>query len=301
MPLSDVAVKNAKPDKKTVRLFDGGGLYLEISSNGGKWWRFKYRFQNKEKRISLGVYPDVTLKEARKRREESRRLVVEGIDPSENRKTKKVASVEGPANSFEILAVEWLTKYSGRWSKAHGQRILRTLQKDIFPWIGQRPVSEITPPELLAVLRRIESRGAIETSHRVLQNCSQVFRYAIATGRAERDPANDLRGALTPVKKGHFASITDPKAIGDLLRAIDGYEGYLVTKCALRLAPLVFVRPGELRNAEWKEINFEQAEWNIPAERMKMREPHLVPLSRQALEILCEVYPLTSSDHPPIN
>ena len=295
MRLTDKACKNAKPSEKPRKLSDGHGLYLEIMPNGSKYWRLKYRFDGKEKRLAFGVYPEVALKEAREKRDQARQLLANHIDPSENRKAIKAARAELSENSFETLALEWLSKYADRWSKAHGERILHTLKKDIFPWLGRRPVSEITPSELLSTLQRIESRGAIETAHRVSQNCSQVFRYAIVTGRAERNPAIDIKGAIPPVKKGHFSSITDPKAIGDLLRAIDSYEGYLVTKCALRLAPLVFVRPGELRNAEWKEINFDLAEWNIPAERMKMREPHLVPLSRQALEILQDLHPLTGN------
>ena len=293
MPLNDVVIRNAKPHKKTARLFDGGGLYLEVAPSGGKWWRLKYRFNGKEKRLSLGVYPDVGLKQARKKRDEARSLLAEGVDPSENRKAMKAANAERGANSFEIIAREWFAKYSPRWAESHSGRVLHRLEKDVFPWVGARPISEITAPELLTVLRRIEGRGAIETTHRILQYCGQVFRYAIITGRTERNPASDLKGALPATKARHFAAITEPKAIGELLRIIDGYEGYFVTKCALRLASLVFVRPGELRLAEWTEIDLERAEWNIPAARMKMREPHLVPLSRQAIEILSELQPLT--------
>lgn len=293
MSLNDVTLRNAKPGDKSTRLFDSAGLYIEISPSGGKWWRFKYRFNRKEKRLSLGVYPDVGLKDARKRRDEARRLLAEGIDPSENRRVMKEVNADRAANSFETVAREWFAKYSPRWAPSHGGRILTRFEKDIFPWIGGRPVSEVIAPELLRVLRRIEDRGAIETAHRALQNCGQVFRYAIVTGRADRNPASDLKGALSPVKKRHLAAITDPKAIGELLRAIDGYEGYFVVKSALCLAPLVFVRPSELRMAEWKEIDLEKAEWNIPAVRMKMREPHLVPLSQQAVEILKELHFLT--------
>ncbi|RFC36291.1 MAG: Integrase [Candidatus Nitrotoga sp. LAW] len=293
MSLTDTAVKNVKPGDKTARLFDGGGLYLEVAPAGGKWWRLKYRYDGKEKRLSLGVYPDVSLKDARQRRSDARKLLSDGVDPSENRKAVKAAKTERGANSFEVIAREWFAKNSASWSENHGSRIIRRLERDIFPWIGGRPVAEIKAQELLATLRRVEERGAMETAHRAHQNCGQVFRYAIATGRAQRDPSPDLRGALPPVKQSHHAAITDPKVVGDLLRAMDGYRGTFVTKCALRLAPLVFVRPGELRKAEWTEIDLDKAEWNIPAARMKMREPHLVPLSSQAVEILRELHALT--------
>ncbi|MBI5936755.1 MAG: integrase arm-type DNA-binding domain-containing protein [Betaproteobacteria bacterium] len=295
MPLTDTAIRNAKPGEKVSRLFDGGGLYLEVAPAGGKWWRLKYRFGGKEKRLSLGVYPDVGLKVARERRDEARRLLAEGIDPGEHRKTTKSMKAELAANSFEVVAREWFTKYSATWVSGHADKIIRRLERDIFPWLGTRPASEITAPELLAALRRIEERGALDTAHRAMQNCGQIFRYAIATGRAERDPAADLRGALPPVKQKHLAAITDPKDIGALLRAMDGYTGSLVTKCALRLAPMVFLRPGELRQAEWIEIDLDGDTWEIPAARMKMRQPHIVPLSSQAVDILRELHALTGN------
>ena len=292
MPLTDTAVRAAKPQVKARKLFDGGGLYLEISPAGGKWWRWKYRFGGKEKRISLGVYPDISLKLARERRDAVRQQLAAGIDPGQARKAQKF-TLAG-AKSFEAIAREWHMKFSAGWVPSHSGRILRRLENDLFPWLGKRPVADITAPELLAVLRRIESRGAVETAHRAKQNCGQVFRYAVATGRAERDPTGDIRGALPPPKERHHASIIEPKRIGELLRAIDAYEGFFVTKCALRLAPLVFVRPGELRRAQWSEIDSDRAEWRIPADRMKMREPHIVPLSRQAVDILRELEPLTN-------
>jgi len=297
MPLTNTAIKNVKPGDKTLRLFDGGGLYLEVAPSGGKWWRLKYRFDGKEKRISLGVYPDVSLKDARQRRDDARKLLANSTDPGANRKAVKASKTEGAGNSFEVIAREWYAKNAANWTEDHGSRIIRRLERDAFPWIGSRPIAEIKAPELLAVLRRIEERGAVETAHRALQNCGQVFRYAIATGRAERDPSPDLKGALPPVKQSHHAAITDPKAIAELLRALDGYQGQLVTQCALRLAPLFFVRPGELRKAEWSEIDLDKAEWNIPAERMKMREPHLVPLCTQAVKILQELQLLTGNGH----
>jgi integrase len=292
MPLTDTALRSAKPQARAFKLFDGGGLYLEVSPAGGKWWRWKYRYGGKEKRLSLGVYPDVSLKSARAKRDTARQQLAAGIDPGQARKAEKLA--QAGAESFEAIAREWHAKFSPGWVASHGDRILRRLEKDVFPWLRGRPIAEVNAPELLAVLRRIESRGALETAHRAMQNCGQVFRYAVATGRAERDPTGDLRGALPPPKEKHHASIIDPKRIGELLRAIDSYEGFFATKCALRLAPLVFVRPGELRKAQWPEIDLEKSEWRIPAERMKMREQHIVPLSRQAIEILRELEPLTN-------
>lgn len=301
MPLTDTAIRNAKPGitpagKKTTRpykMYDTGGLYLEVAPSGGKWWRLKYRHGGKEKRLSLGVYPDVSLKDARQRRDDARKLLADGVDPSENRKATKAARVERAANSFEVIAREWFAKKSPGWVKSNSDKIMQRLEKDAFPWLGTRPLADITPPELLKMLRRIEDRGAIETAHRVRNYCGQIFRYAIATGRVERDPSADLRGALPAPVKEHRAAITDPKKIGALLRAMDDYQGQFVTKCALRLAPLVFVRPGELRKAEWAEFDLDKAEWNIPAERMKMREPHLVPLAAQAVAILRELHALT--------
>lgn len=292
MPLTDTAIRSARPQAKAVKLFDGGGLYLEVSPPGGKWWRWKYRFGGKEKRLSLGVYPDVSLKAAREKRDAARQQFAAGIDPGQARRAEKLA--QAGAESYEAIAREWHAKFSPGWVASHGDRILKRLEKDLFPWIGKRPIAEIKAPELLAVLRRIESRGALETAHRAMQNCGQVFRYAVATGRAERDPTGDLRGALPAPKEKHHASIIEPKRIGELLRAIDAYEGFFSTKCALRLAPLVFVRPGELRKAQWREFDLDKGEWRIPAERMKMREQHIVPLSRQATAILRELEPLTS-------
>jgi hypothetical protein len=222
MPLSATAVRNAKPSTKSVRMFDERGLYLEVSPSGGKWWRLKYRFNGKEERISLGVYPDVDLKSARERRDDARKLLSNRIDPSANRKAIKTAGVERAANSFEVVAREWYAKYSPAWAQSHAGRIIRRFERDIFPWIGKRPLAEVTAPEVLEVLRRIENRGAGDTAHRALGNCGQVFRYAVSTARAERDPTNDLRGPLAPAKGKHLASVTDPKKVGALLRAMDG-------------------------------------------------------------------------------
>jgi Xaa-Pro aminopeptidase len=270
MALTNNEIKNARSREKAYKLTDGDGLFLLITPNGSKYWRFKYRFNGKEKLFALGVYDQVTLADARLKRNKARDLLVNEIDPSQLKQEKKRLGKIVAENSFESIAREWHMKFSVKWTPKHSIRTLRQFEKEIFPWLGRRPITEITAPELLTALRRTESRGAIETAHRAHQTSSQVFRYAIATGRAERDPSADLRGALPPARKKHHASLTNIKAIGELLRAINDYQGYFITKCALRLAPLLFVRPGELRHAEWSEFNFETAEWRIPAEKMKM-------------------------------
>jgi integrase len=293
MPLTDTVIRNAKSKERPYKIFDEKGLYLLVNKVG-KYFRFDYRYAGKRKTLALGVYPDVKLAKAREKRDEARKLLQNGVDPAQYRKETKAMRKQQAANSFEAVAREWFTKYNHIWTEGHSKTIISRLELNIFPWLGTQPVASITAPELLTALRRIERRGALETAHRVKQICGQVFRYAIATGRAERDPSADLRGALPPTKPKRMSTITDPKQIGELLRAIDGYEGHLITICALRLAPLVFVRPGELRQAEWQEINFERVEWKIPAEKMKMRSPHIVPLSTQAVEILREIGPLTN-------
>ena len=295
MPLTNTAVRNVKPTAKPIKLFDERGLFLIVTPSGGKWWRLKYRFDSKEKQISLGVYPDVSLKDARQRRDDARKLLANSIDPGENRKIQKAAKSERSANSFEVVAREWFAKFQPGWAESHSDKIIKRFENDVFPWLGGRPINEITAQELLQCLRRIEDRGALDTAHRAHQNCGQVFRYAIQTGRAARDPSGDLRGALPPAKHEHYASITEPKAVAELLRAIDGFRGTFIVQCALKLAPLLFVRPGELRKAEWSEIDLEKSEWNIPAERMKMRELHLVPLSTQTVKTLRELHALTGN------
>lgn len=293
--LTERTIRNFKPQSKTKRLFDSGGLYLEVSPTGSKWWRLKYRYGGKEKRLAVGVFPRVTLKEARNARDDARRMLDKGNDPGQARKVEKAARSELAADSFEAVAREWFAKFSSNWAESHANKIRTRLETDVFPWLGSRPIRQITAPELLAVVRRIEGRGALDTAHRALLNSGQVFRYAVATGRAERDPSGDLKGALPPAKGKHYATITEPKAIGALLRAIDGYQGDHVTRSALKLAPLLFVRPGELRRAEWAEFDLEKAEWRLPAEKMKARVPHVVPLSGQALAVLRELQPLTGS------
>jgi integrase len=295
MSLTDTAIKNAKPGAKQLKLADEKGLFMLVSPAGGKWWRLKYRFEGKEKLLSLGTYPEVSLKDARQRRDDARKLLADSIDPGANRKAVKATKAERGANSFEVIAREWFARKSPGWAASSAEKIIKRLENDAFPWLGERPITDITPPELLKVLRRMEERGAVESAHRMRNYCGQIYRYAIVTGRAERDPSADLRGALPPAVKEHRAAITDPQTAAALLRAMDDYQGSFVTKCALRLAPMVFVRPGELRKAEWTEIDLDKAEWNIPAERMKMREPHLVPLSTQSVEILRELHALTGS------
>lgn len=291
MPLTDTTIRSAKPAEKPVRLFDGGGLYLEISPAGGKLWRLKYRFGGKEKRLALGAYPEISLKDARERREAARKLLANEVDPSFHRKAEKAAAAERSANSFEIICREWLEKWGSTVVPAQKKKATARLEKDVFPWLGGRPIAEITAPEVLAVLRRIDDRGARYSAHKVRSEISQCFRYAIATGRAERDPCPDLRGAIPPVKTEHMPSITDPKEVAELLRALDAFRGTFVVRSALLLAPLLFVRPGELRKAEWSGFDLEKAEWRYFVTKTKTE--HLVPLASQAVGILRELHALT--------
>lgn len=289
--LTDTAIRQAKGNGKVQRLWDERGMYLEITPSGGKVWRLKYRIDGREKRIGLGKYPEVGLKEARERREDARKLLANGVDPSVQRQAQKASAQLQAANKFEVVAREWFLRYSPNWAASHSKTVLRRLEKDIFPWMGDRPIAEITAPELLAVIRNVEGRGALETAHRELNICGQVFRYAVATGRAERDPAGDLRGALPPVQSKHLAAITDPKRLGEILRILDTYQGGLIVRCALHLAPLIFVRPGELRHAKWADIDLEKGEWRYAVS--KTHTDHIVPLSTQAIAILKELHPLT--------
>lgn len=304
MPLSDTECRNAKPGAKSVKLFDGGGLYLEVSPAGGKLWRLKYRFAGKEKRLALGAYPEVPLagrkdadngkriRGARDLRDDAKRLLAEGLDPGQQKRQEKLRRVAAAADSFDALAREWLQRQTV-WTADYRDLTLRRFERDVFPWIGPRPISDIKPFELLAVLKRIEERGAVETAHRAFQMVGKVFRYAVGAGRAERDITTDIRGQLRPWKKEHHAAITNTDGVGELLRAIDGYAGSVIVVAALRLAALLFVRPGELRRAEWVEIDLDAAEWRIPAAKMKMRRAHLVPLSTQSVAALRELQPLT--------
>jgi integrase len=289
----DITFRNAKPEAKAYKISDEKGLFMHVTPQGNKYWRLKYRFGGKEKLLALGVYDDVTLAKAREKRDEARKLLADGIDPSEHKKVMKQVAEERSANSFEVVAREWFVKYSSNWVKSHADKIMQRFVRDIFPWIGNKPITEVTPPVLLSVIRRIEERGSLETAHRALSNCGQVFRYAIATGRAERDSSQDLKGALPPVKTKHFAAQTDPKRFGELLRAIEDYQGSLIVRCALRLAPLLFVRPGELRHAKWEDIDFDLAQWSYIV--TKTETPHIVPLATQAIAILKELHPLTGN------
>lgn len=293
MKLNATAVKQAKPREKQYKLSDGKGMYLLVTPNGAKYWRLKYRFADREKSLALGVYPDITLAEARSKRDAARKALANDTDPAELKKCRKRSLREESDNCFKHIAIEWFnTRMRGR-SKSHSDRTLRALHRDLFPLLGSRPISQITAPEVLSALRRIEARGAIETAHRVKQIAAQIFRYAVATGRSDRDPTVDLRGALMSPKKRHLASITDPEQVGQLLIAIEGYSGTPVVKAALLLSPLLFCRPGEIRHMEWLEVNWDEDRWEIPAEKMKMKLPHIVPLARQAKELLWELRPFT--------
>ncbi|MFT0170957.1 tyrosine-type recombinase/integrase [Paraburkholderia mimosarum] len=295
MALTDTTIRNAKPGDKPLKLFDGGGLFLLIAPTGGKLWRLKYRFDGKEKLLALGAYPDVSLKKAREHRDEARKLLADGVDPGANRKAQKAAKRASAADSFEVIAREWFARFAPTWAETHSSKVIQRLEKDVFPWLGSRPIAEITAPELLTILRRIEDRGALDTALRAKQNCGQIFRYAVATGRAERDPSGDLRGALAPVTHQNFAALTDPKDVAELLRAIEAFRGTFIVKCALQLAPMLFVRPGELRTAEWTAFDLDKAEWRYLV--TKTRTEHLVPLPSQAVAILRELHALTGQRH----
>lgn len=296
-PLSDIQVKNAKPQEKDYKLMDGFGLFLLVTPTNGKLWRFDYRYGDKRKVLAFGAYPAITLAEARQRREDAKKLLANGVDPGEMKKALKSTDKDIAANTFEVIARQWHLKFSsaGKWSPIHAADILHRLEKDIFPPLGSRPISEIKPMDLLKVLERVASRGALDTAHRLRHHCGMIFRYAVVTERAERDIAADLRGALPPVKNGHHAAPTTPQSLLPLLKAIDAYEGSYVVKCALQLLPMFFCRPGELRAAEWTEFDFDKAIWEIPATRMKMKQPHIVPLSEQAIAILESLESLTGS------
>lgn len=289
--LTDTAIRNAKPTEKPIRLFDGGGLYLEVAPSGGRWWRLKYRVDGKEKRLSLGVYPDVGLKEARDRRDAARKQLAAGIDPGAQRKAEKATRAELVANTFEAVAREWFIRHLDTKAPGHRDKIVRRLERDVFPYLGTRPIAEIKAPEILSVVRRIEARNVLETAHRALQNIGQVIRYAVATGRAESDPTQSLRGALPPCNSRNMAAPTDPAKVGEILRSLDAFNGGSVVSAALRLLPLLFVRPGELRTMRWSDIDIEAKEWRYTVSKTKT--DHLVPLSRQALAILEELRPLT--------
>jgi integrase len=294
MPLTDTFTKTSKHsgapagDKHT----DGGGMYLLVKA-AGKYWRMDYKFADKRKTLSLGVYPAVSLAKARQRRDKAREQLAGGIDPNTAKTEEKQAKAAAAVNTFEAVAREWLAKTAAERMASTQGKITTWLEKDVIPFIGKMPISTIGPRDVLAALRKMEARGALDSVQRVKQICGQVFRYAVATGSAERDVTQDLKGALSKSTPGNFAAITEPKKAGELMRSIFNYSGHHYTVAALKLSPLVFVRPGELRTAEWAEIDFDAAEWRIPGHKMKMKADHIVPLCTQAVAILIDLQPIT--------
>ena len=293
MPLSDTKIRALKPRERKYIEADEKGLAIEVTPTGAKRWVFRFRLHGKRPEMALGLYPDVPLKRARELRDEARKYVAEGIDPRDVKRARKESALEANRNSFAAVAEEWFAAKMAHLSKSSKDRAHLALSRDLNPYLGKRPISEITPPEVLRCLRRIESRGTLETAHRVKRVASQVFRFAVATGKADRDPTTDLTGALTPTKKKHLAAITEPAEVGRLMVAIDGYQGTPVVRTALKLSPLLFCRPGELRKLEWSEINWEASQIELPGEKMKMGAPHIIPLAEQSLALLRELESLT--------
>ena len=287
--LTDSACKNAKPADKPFKIQDDRGLYLFVNTNGSKYFRYNYRFAGKRKTLALGVYPITTLKEAREKRDTAKKQIDAGIDPGLIKKIDRIGASE---NTFRAIAIEFM-EAKQNWSASHKKHVSECFERDVFPWLGSRMVKDLSAVEVLDVLRRIVNRGALETAARTKQFIGQAIRYAIATGRAERDVTADLRGALPSPKKGHFPAITEPKPLAQLLRDIDAYKGNFVVRTALQLQPLLFARPANLASAEWSEFDLDAAEWRISADKMKMRDAHIVPLSRQAVALLRDIYPLT--------
>ncbi len=294
MPLTDTFVRQVRPSGKAAgdSHADGGGMYLLVKPSG-KYWRMDYRFAGKRKTLALGVYPAVTLAQARRRRDDAKAQLADGVDPSVSKREEKLARKMVAENTFEKVAMQWLHATAADRKEITQQKVQTWLEKDIFPSIGKLPISTIGPRDVLAMARKMEERGANESAKRLVQICGQVFRYAVAEGSAERDVTQDLKGALQKAEKRHYAAITDPAQLAPLLRAMDGYSGHIYSRTALLLTPLLFVRPGELRKAEWSEIDFEAAEWRIPASKMKMKSDHIVPLSTQAIELLRQVHPIS--------
>lgn len=291
MALTNTAILNAKPTSKAFKLYDESGLFIQVTPSGGKWWRFKYRFDGKEKLLSLGTYPEVPLKAAREKRDAARELLARDLDPSENRKAKKASKQGNAANSFEVIAREWAASHMADKAPSHKDRVIRRFEVYLFPWIGSKAIADITAPEILESIKRVQNQNKLETAHRTLQAAGQVFRYAVQTGRTIRDVTADLKGALPPTTTKHMAAFTEPKEVAELLRAIDGFTGTFTVQSALRLAPLVFVRPSELRTAKWADIDLDAGEWRYRVSKTKT--DHLVPLSTQAIEILKSIYPLS--------
>lgn len=293
MPLTDVSARSAKPAGKPFKLSDEKGLFLLVKPSGTKLWQHKYRFDGKEKLLSYGVYPECSLKEARQKRDEARKLIAEGIDPGEQKKAAKASREALAVNALEVICREWLNHRHGVVEPAQIAKALARMENDVFPWLGSKAIAEITAPDVLAVMRRVDARGARYTAHKIRAELSMVFRYAIATGRADRDPCPDLRGAIPAARTEHMPAITTPKEAAELLRSIDAFRGTFVVQCALRLAPLLFVRPGELRKAEWAGFDLDKGEWRYLVTKTKTE--HLVPLARQAVAILRELHALTGS------
>lgn len=287
--LTQTAINAAKGNEKPYKLTDGLGMYLLVNLNGSRLWRLKYRFEGREKVLALGAYPAVSLKGARTSRDEARKHLAAGIDPGAKKQAEKAAA----ENSFEAVARQWFDKFSPKWAVSNVGRVKRQLERDLLPWLGNKPVNTITPPELLAVLRRIENRGAIETAHRARQMAGQIFRYGVACGYCERDPSQDLKGAIPPAQGKNYPAITKPAEVGALMRAIASYKGSFVMRCALQFTALTAARSGELRGAEWSEIDLDAALWTVPANRMKGRREHRVMLSKQAVALLKELHPLS--------
>ena len=293
MGLTDTFVKQVKQVKSTGDKYtDGQGMYLLVTS-AGKYWRFDYRFVGKRKTLALGVYPDVSLAKARARRQEARELLADGVDPGAAKRDAKNAKLIAAQHTFQAVAQRWLEKTKSERAPTTHEKVQNWLAKNLFPSIGSMPISTIKPRDVLVAVQKIEARGANESAHRVKSLCGQVFRFAVATGLAERDVTADLKGALASVQTTHFAAITEPREVAKLLRAIHSYSGHSYCTAALKLAPLVFVRPGELRSAEWGEIDLDAAEWRIPGHKMKMRSDHIVPLATQAVDILRAVHAMT--------
>lgn len=293
MPLTDAKIKTAKPQAKDYKLSDGGGLYLLVTPAGGKLWRMDYRFSDKRKTLYLKTYPEVSLLEVRKKRDTAREQIAAGIDPGEVKRAIKAIEQE-QAETFKKVALEWHVAFKEKWSADYSVRLLTRLEQDFFPFLGDTPIKDIKAPALLEVLRRVEIRSA-EQAHKLRGTCNKIFAYAIASGKGDSNPAAALQGTIKPLKHKHMAAPVEPKEVTALLRAIDGFTGTFVVKCALQLAPMLFVRPGELRKAEWAEFDLDAALWSIPAEKMKMRQAHLVPLSPQAVAILKELHALTGN------
>lgn len=293
--LTEAKLRSIKKSGKIERFHDSGGLYLELSVAGGKHWRWKYAFGGKEKRLSFGAWPDVSLKDAREKRDACRKILKEGIDPKKGMGLPKASREREGAAAFRTVAEEWVKNQKNVWVDTHAETVESRLASNVYPYIGDSPIAEVTPQDVLALLRKIEERGAYEVAKRVLGICSLVFRYGVAIGAVGSDPCRDLRGALVPRQKGQFAALTKPKDVGALLLGIDEYKGSGVVRAALKYSALTFCRPGEIRKAEWAEIDFEAKEWTIPAAKMKVRVEHRVPLSQQALEVLEGLHPLTGS------